>query len=271
MKSSELAELTGCTVRTLRHSHAIGLLPEPPRGANGYRDYGAEDLARVLRIRRLASLGFSLERIGRVMDDMDANPADAAGVGASEALDELDRELKLQIEHLEGQRRTIAQLKQEQLDPDLPVRFARAVRALIDYKEGAISSGEREALLIAAHLYTESDTAELERVMERVHRLGLFDQIKSLNERFDELPADTPREKLERLIEEALETIDPLIDCFNSANWEDITNPEDAEMERFVDELMRRGLNPAQLYAEDRLEEEIKARIFARQDAASDA
>ena len=42
-------------------------------------------------------------------------------------------------------------------------------------------------------------------------------------------------------------------------------------MERFVDELMRRGLNPAQLYAEDRLEEEIKARIFARQDAASDA
>lgn len=102
MKSSELAELTGCTVRTLRHYHAIGLLPEPPRGANGYRDYGAEDLARVLRIRRLASLGFSLERIGRVMDDMDANPADAAGVGASEALDELDRELKLQIEHLEG-------------------------------------------------------------------------------------------------------------------------------------------------------------------------
>lgn len=28
MKSSELAELTGCTVRTLRHYHAIGLLPE---------------------------------------------------------------------------------------------------------------------------------------------------------------------------------------------------------------------------------------------------
>lgn len=32
MKSSELAKLAGVSVRTLRHYHAIGLLPEPPRG-----------------------------------------------------------------------------------------------------------------------------------------------------------------------------------------------------------------------------------------------
>lgn len=45
-----------------------------------------------------------------------------------------------------------------------------------------------------------------------------------------------------------------------------MTSPEDVEMERFVDELMRKGLNPAQLYAEDRLEEEMKARILALQE-----
>lgn len=45
-----------------------------------------------------------------------------------------------------------------------------------------------------------------------------------------------------------------------------MTNPEDIELERFVDELMRKGLNPAQLYAEDRLEEEMKSRILARKE-----
>lgn len=68
MKSSEIAKLAGVSVRTLRHYHAIGLLPEPPRGENGYRDYSAGDLARLLRIKRLASLGFPLARIGDVLD-----------------------------------------------------------------------------------------------------------------------------------------------------------------------------------------------------------
>ena len=167
---------------------------------------------------------------------------------------------------MQEQRRTIALLKSERLDPDLPVRFAQVVRTLIDYKECAITSGEREALLITGHLYTESDTAELERVMEGIHQLGLFEQMKEMSDRFDELSADTPQEELDRFVEEALELIDPVITCFNSANWEDVTSPEDVEMERFVDELMRKGLNPAQIYAEDRLEEEMKARILALQE-----
>ncbi|HJH74012.1 MAG TPA: hypothetical protein OIL86_08715 [Eggerthellaceae bacterium] len=157
-------------------------------------------------------------------------------------------------------------MKSERLDPDLPVRFAQVVRTLIDYKECAITSGEREALLITGHLYTESDTTELERVMEGIHQLGLFEQMKEMSDRFDELSADTPQEELDRFVEEALELIDPVITCFNSANWEDVTSPEDVEMERFVDELMRKGLNPAQIYAEDRLEEEMKARILALQE-----
>ena len=73
MKSSEIAKLAGVSVRTLRHYHAIDLLPEPPRGENGYRDYGAGDLVRLLRIKRLSSLGFSLSRISEVLDEMDAH------------------------------------------------------------------------------------------------------------------------------------------------------------------------------------------------------
>ena len=114
MKSSEIAKLAGVSVRTLRHYHAIDLLPEPPRGENGYRDYGAGDLVRLLRIKRLSSLGFSLSRISEVLDETDAHLAEAAGPNADEALDELDRELALQIERLQEQRRTIALLKREQ-------------------------------------------------------------------------------------------------------------------------------------------------------------
>ena len=262
MRSNEVAKLAGVTVRTLRHYHQLGLLSEPPRRANGYRDYSPADVARVLRIKRLAALGFPLSRIGDVLEEMDAE----GHATSASALDELDRELAAQIERLEERRRTIALLKTERLDPDLPVRFAQAVRTLIDYKEGAITSGEREALLITGHLYTESDTAELERVMEKIHQLGLFGEMKAMSDRFDKLPADTPREELDQLVEEALDMIGPFIDCLDSANWEDVTNPEDIELERFVDELMRKGLNPAQLYAEDRLEEEMKSRILARKE-----
>lgn len=41
MRSGELAELAGVSVRTLRHYHRIGLLPEPPRTSAGYRTYAS--------------------------------------------------------------------------------------------------------------------------------------------------------------------------------------------------------------------------------------
>ena len=126
MRSNEVAKLAGVTVRTLRHYHQLGLLSEPSRQANGYRDYSPADVARVLRIKRLAGLGFPLSRIGDVLDEMDAE----GNATSASVLDELDRELALEIEHLQEQRYTIAELRAEHLDPDLPVRFARILRML---------------------------------------------------------------------------------------------------------------------------------------------
>lgn len=106
MKSNELAKLAGVTVRTLRHYHAIGLLDEPPRQANGYRDYRPEDLLRVLRIRQLASLGFPLDQVAGMLDELDAErsqreprlPADQPT--ADDILAELDAALQKQIERV---------------------------------------------------------------------------------------------------------------------------------------------------------------------------
>ena len=56
LRIGQLAALAATTTRTIRHYHAIGLLPEPERDESGYRRYGAEHLVRLIRIRRLRSL-----------------------------------------------------------------------------------------------------------------------------------------------------------------------------------------------------------------------
>ena len=64
-------------------------MAEPPRAENGYREYEAEDLVRLLRIKRLSALGFSLSRIGEVLDEMDANLEAASGPNADAPLTSL--------------------------------------------------------------------------------------------------------------------------------------------------------------------------------------
>ena len=260
MKSSEIAKLAGVSVRTLRHYHAIGLLPEPPRGANGYREYEVDDLVRLLRIKRLTTLGFSLSRIGEVLDEMDRNLSDSSGPNADAALDELDRELALQIERLEEQRRTIALLRSEQLDLDLPVGFARVSKQFADVfnMTSPLKDGDRAALLIAGHLYTDEDTAELERVFTALSRQELMDQMSDLQVSFNELSAETPREEIDLLVSEGMKLFEPIIASFDFSNWDEEL---DTPTMMLFDEIAYRGLNEAQAYAQDRIMELLMMRI----------
>lgn len=262
MKSSEIARLAGCTVRTLRHYHAIGLLPEPPRGENGYRDYGAEDLVRLLRVKRLASLGFSLSRIGEVLDEMDEGLTEADGSSADEALEELDRELELQIERLEEQRRTIALLKQEQIDLDLPLRMAR-IKKLFEglSASSSITKSDREALLVAGNLFTEEDTDELERVILALFDGDMVDQLQAVQARFDELASDASHDEIDSAIKAAMELLGPFLDCFEPANWD---KDNDSVSESLLREITVKELNEAQRIATNRLEEALEARILSR-------
>lgn len=270
MKSSEVAKLADVTVRTLRHYHAIGLLPEPSRGENGYREYEVDDLVRLLRIKRLTTLGFSLSRIGEVLDEMDRNLADSSGPNADAALDELDRELELHIEQLQEQRRTIALLKRERLDPDLPVGFARISKQF----EGTLNmtsplkDGDRTALLLAGHLSTDEETAEFERIFAVLSEEKLLERMNLIQMRFDELPADAPREQIDHLVEDGVELFNPIFDSVDLDGW----NGEiDAPFDSLMNEVAYRGLNEAQAYAQDRLMEATMARIYERLDAASDS
>src|SRR5690606_22143026 len=81
-----------------------GLLAEPERLDNGYKQYGAEHLARLLHIRRLVGLGVPLSRIG---DD------DVAGQSIQETLHQLDVELVASIQRLQQARSDIASMCDE--------------------------------------------------------------------------------------------------------------------------------------------------------------
>src|SRR5215217_6638413 len=59
---------TRVSVRTLHHYDQIGLLRPALHSAGGYRMYGESELLRLQQILTLRYLGFSLKRIGELLD-----------------------------------------------------------------------------------------------------------------------------------------------------------------------------------------------------------
>jgi len=81
MQIGELAERTGLSIRTLRHYDEIGLLRPSARSEGGFRLYTADDESRLLLIRRMKPLGYSLEQMREllaVVDGLGVDPADDA-------------------------------------------------------------------------------------------------------------------------------------------------------------------------------------------------
>ncbi|WP_327670176.1 MULTISPECIES: MerR family transcriptional regulator [unclassified Streptomyces] len=89
MRIGELARIVGVTTRAIRHYHHLGLLPEPERLANGYREYGLRHAIELARIRRLTELGLGLPEVRDVL-------AEDAGRDLVEVLAELDADLARQ-------------------------------------------------------------------------------------------------------------------------------------------------------------------------------
>ena len=56
----QVARLTSMRAKTIRYYEDIGLLPRPPRGANGYRRYGAADVNRIVLLQCIRYLGVPL-------------------------------------------------------------------------------------------------------------------------------------------------------------------------------------------------------------------
>lgn len=72
MHIGAVAERTGLSLRTLRHYDDVGLLRPSGRSEGGFRLYTSEDVDRLLLIRRMKPLGFSLEEMADLLALVDA-------------------------------------------------------------------------------------------------------------------------------------------------------------------------------------------------------
>ena len=67
MNIGEAAERTGVSAKMIRYYESVGLLPSAARRANGYRDYGDQDIAVLQFVRRTRDLGFSLDEVSTLL------------------------------------------------------------------------------------------------------------------------------------------------------------------------------------------------------------
>lgn len=104
MHIGELAERTGLSLRTIRHYDDVGLLPATARTDGGFRVYSEADAARLMLIKQMKPLGFSLEEMAEILGLLGAEgsaPAGAYGAGPAARLAEF-------LERAEHQRAKMA-------------------------------------------------------------------------------------------------------------------------------------------------------------------
>ncbi|UJW28404.1 MerR family transcriptional regulator [Saccharothrix sp. AJ9571] len=145
--TNQLAELAGTTLKTVRHYHKIGLLEEPERSANGYKQYRVRHLIRLLRIRRLVDLGVPLAGIA-AMEESDEN--------AEQTLRELDAELAASIERQQRMRKDLAAVLGHRAMADLPAGFEADV--------AGVSEANRALLLLCSRIFGPPIMAALQEL-----------------------------------------------------------------------------------------------------------
>ncbi|TNY37109.1 MerR family transcriptional regulator [Thermomonospora catenispora] len=187
MRIGELAALVGVSTRTVRYYHQRGLLPEPERRVNGYREYRLRDAVTLARVRRLVELGLSLEEIRDVL-------ADDRGRELREVLQGLDDDLARQQQALAARRERLAVLLAEaDLNPDSTVSpdMAAVLRDL-PVEDSAIARFDREMLIL---LDANADPAARARVAELFRPLlepAALAETQRLYARLDELADADP-------------------------------------------------------------------------------
>ncbi len=112
MQIGEVAARTELSLRTIRHYEETGLVTPSARSQGGFRLYTETDVSRLMVIRRMKPLGFTLDQMRGLLEAADRLDGDVA-------LDEGEREALLE------RVRTCRQAAAEQVEK-LRVQLARA-------------------------------------------------------------------------------------------------------------------------------------------------
>ncbi|TLS47312.1 MerR family transcriptional regulator [Streptomyces montanus] len=165
MRIGELAAAVGVTTRTVRHYHHLGLLPEPERRPNGYREYGLRHAVALARIRRLTELGLGLAEVRDVL-------ADDAGRDLAEVLAELDDDLARQEAAIQERRARLRVLLAEAeagrlpaegpVSPELTALFGDLAQDSTVRSESPMAAKDREILAL---LDTAAGPEDRERLL----------------------------------------------------------------------------------------------------------
>ncbi|MEV6568690.1 MerR family transcriptional regulator [Streptomyces kronopolitis] len=199
MRIGEIAGLVGVSTRAVRHYHHLGLLPEPARRANGYREYGLPDAVALARLRRLVELGLGLEEVRDVL-------ADDSGRELAEVLAELDADLARQEEEIRSRRVRLAALRRQAeehgglpaegpVSDELAAVFGQMARvsAARPGPEPAMAAREREVLALLETTGREPGHRRLAEVLgEMVAEPGAVERMYEVYGLFEELAGAAP-------------------------------------------------------------------------------
>ncbi|MER5216873.1 MerR family transcriptional regulator [Streptomyces sp. NPDC002838] len=92
MQIGEVAERTGLSLRTIRHYEEVGLVIPSARSKGGFRLYTEADVERLMVIRRMKPLDFSLEEMRDLLEITD-RIADTDNPPAGEEMERLRERL----------------------------------------------------------------------------------------------------------------------------------------------------------------------------------
>ncbi|MGW6699679.1 MerR family transcriptional regulator [Nocardia sp. NPDC055049] len=203
----ELADLTGTTVNTIRHYHHVGLLEEPERRDNGYKQYRVRHLISLVRTRRLVEIGIPLAQIAEI------------DVTCSDALRELDEELRAGIDRLVRVRDEVAAIAREHAPLDTPRGFEAVASGL--------SGPDRSFLQIYASLAARDALPDLLPMISK--------ESAPLRKAFDALPDDADQGARQRIADWITES---------DANWRAVDGS--GAVGGALTEARRELYNPAQ-------------------------
>ncbi len=203
---SSLASYAGVTVRAVRHYHAMGLLPEPPRDHSGYRRYDAGAVVELIRIRTLADAGVPLSRVRELLA---ADPDDFAA-----AVADIDRRLRAEIRQLQRHRARIAKLASGQslaLPPEAVAYLERLREVGISQR---IIDGERDAWIVVAAQLPERMEMFIRNKRAQIEDPSVAEFYREMDDMIDWQPGDPRLPALADRLVAQLEAVE-------DADWDD--------------------------------------------------
>lgn len=128
----EVSERTGLSLRTIRYYEEVGLLRPSMRSPGGFRLYTRSDIGRLGLVRRMKTLGFSIEEMRDLLVVLDVlggeGPGGATAVARADRAELVDR----LVMYLQVAEQRVAAIRAEL---DTAEGFAASLREEVDREQ----------------------------------------------------------------------------------------------------------------------------------------